>query len=106
MAGGGNVQADDGNTFMTSVKQQEAEGAFTAGISADEHANPASKDGPLQSRYGQTAGPQTNELSAIYGGETTAQTSYFDSKLLASRREKADAKRAVTRSPVSRYRNI
>jgi hypothetical protein len=75
MAGGANVQADDGNTFMTSVKHQEADGAYTVGISADDQAltkNPATKDGPLASRYGQTAGPQTNELSAIYGGETTA----------------------------------
>lgn len=43
------------------------------------------------------------EISQIYG-ETTAQSSYFDTKLIPSKR--LDSKRANTRSPSSRYKNI
>lgn len=70
----------DGNTFMTDVKG-------------------------LQDPTANTEVPVTRhpEVSQIYG-ETTAQTSYFDSKLIPSKR--LDPKRASTRSPTSRYRNI
>ena len=46
-----------------------------------------------------------NEISQIYG-ETTAQTSYFDSKLVSKRGQSESRQRAVTRSPKSRYRSI
>jgi hypothetical protein len=43
------------------------------------------------------------EISQIYG-DTTGQSSYFDSKMMVSKR--LDSKRAATRSPMSRYKNI
>ena len=46
-----------------------------------------------------------NEISQIYG-DTTAQTSYFDSKLVSKRGVSESRQRAVTRSPKSRYRSI
>ena len=50
-----------------------------------------------------------NDISQIQGGETTAQTSYFDSKMISKRIGMGSSEsrgRASTRSPRSRYRNI
>lgn len=77
----------DGNTFMTDVK----------GLQDPQHSQPH----PEQSFPKQPGGNQ--EISQIYG-ETTAQSSYFDSKLIPSKR--LDPKRSSTRSPMSQYRHI
>ena len=55
-------------------------------------------------------GPSTAnpDISQIYGMDgTTAQTSYFDSKMQSRQQPgSSSSKRAMTRSPMSRYRNI
>jgi hypothetical protein len=77
----------DGNTFMTDVK----------GLHDPQH----SQLHPEQNFPKQPGGNQ--EISQIYG-DTTAQSSYFESKLIPSKR--LDPKRSSTRSPMSQYRHI
>ena len=62
-------------------------------------------DNVFTSKIGQSAYP---EISQIYGIDaSTVQTSYFESKM-ASRQQPGSqsSKRAQTRSPLSRYKNI
>ena len=52
--------------------------------------------------------PGNNEFSQMNVNDTTAQTSYFDSKFVSKRggMNSESRQRAMTRSPRSRYRNI
>lgn len=76
------VAQPDGNTFMTDVKGNNERSIGQQGITE-----------PIV----------VKEVSQIYG-ETTAQSSLFDSKLLASKQ--LGQHRSSTRSPLSRYKNI
>ena len=111
-----------GNTFITETKGEKPLTGVMPLEGSDDHPTQdnteikvmnSNEEGNtnVDNVFNSKIGPSTAnpEISQIYGmgGETTAQTSYFDSKMVSKQQPGMDSsQRARTRSPMSRYRNI
>ena len=116
-----------GNTFITESKgeklltgvmplegseentQEATEIKVVNSNEQQEHRTSTIQEGNLVDNvFNSKIGPSTAnpEISQIYGDNTTGQSSYYDSRMVSRQQPGSRQGRAVTRSPMSRYRNI